>query len=282
MGIDRIKNRVYVNTGYDGANVACIDTDKGPVLVDTPMLAKDIAHWGSFLSGLNPKEVPYIIVTHSHFDHIIGNKTFTGPVVMHEAALQQMLKEGGTLREAMAPLAPGRTKEDVDFILSEPLVYPEITFEEDLSLHVGGVVFRLFHIGGHTPGSLCVYLENEKIILPGDNVTAGLHPYKGDGNFRDWIDSLKFMKSLDAEVIIPGHGEICEAGELDRFIEYFTRLWHMTENLIKKGKPKEEIVEKVHERMFGYFEVDPARLEGAKMMFDMGTARLFNELICSL
>jgi cyclase len=279
MGIDRIKDRVYVNTGYDGGNVACIDTDRGPVLVDTPMLPKDIAHWGEFLSGANPKEAAYIIATHHHFDHIIGNKTFGGRVIMHEAALAEMCKEGGTLREAMAPLAPGRTKEEIDFILSESLAYPEITFEDDMALYVGGVVFRLFYIGGHTPGSICVFLENEKILLAGDNVTAGLHPYKGDGNFKDWIESLKFMKRLDAEVIVPGHGEVCGADELNRFIEYFSRLWFMTEKLIKKGEAKEEIVKKVHERMFGYFDVDPARLEGARVMFDMGTARLYDEII---
>jgi cyclase len=282
MGTDRIKGRVYVNTGYDGANVACIDTGRGPVLVDAPMLQKDISDWKAVLESLNSGGPAYIIATHAHFDHIIGNNALGERVVMHAAALQAMLAEGGTLREAMAPLAPGRTKEDIDFILSEPLVHPQITFEEDISLYVGGVALRLFCIGGHTPGSICVHLEDENVLFTGDNITAGLHPYKGDAHFRDWIESLKFMKSLAPDIIVPGHGEVCEADELDRFIEYFSRLWYLTEHMIKKGKDKQEIVKTVHDRMFGYFEVDPERLEGAKAMFDMGTVRLFDEIISCL
>ena len=34
-------------------------------------------------------------------------------------------------------------------------------------------------------------------------------------------------------------------------------------------------------KMFGFFDVDAERLEASKMMFDMGTAQLYNEMIVS-
>lgn len=282
MPIEQVKDDIYVNVEYDGANVACINTDAGLVLIDTPMLPKDINHWQSFLTGLNPKGVQYIIVTHHHFDHIIGNRTFGGKVIMHEIAKDEMLEKNGTLRESMAPYAPGRTAEEIDFILSEPLILPEITFSDELSLCFGNVNFQLIHIGGHTRGSICVYMEKEKALFAGDNITGGYHPYKGNANFKEWIEALQFLSCLDIDLIISGHGVVCEARELDRYIEYFTRLWFRTEHLIKKGKSKDEIIKKVHEEMFGYFKVDPERLEGAKMMFDLGTARLYNEILSEI
>jgi len=281
MGINQIRDHIYVNTEYDGTNVACINTDDGMVLVDTPMLPKDIAHWQEFINRINQKEIAYIIATHHHFDHIIGNKTFGGRVIMHEVAKDEMFEKDGTLRESMAAGAPGRTKEEVDFILSQPLVSPEITFEDEMSLYMGSVKFRLSHVGGHTVGSICVYLEDEKILLTGDNLTAGLHPYKGHANFKDWIEALKWMKCLDVDLIIPGHGEVCEVGELDRFIEYFHTLWFMTEDLIKKGIGKSQVIAEVREKMFGFFDVDPESLEASQMMFDMGTDQLYMEIILS-
>jgi len=45
MGIEAITERIHANVEWDGSNVACVNTTEGVVLVDTPMLPKDIAHW---------------------------------------------------------------------------------------------------------------------------------------------------------------------------------------------------------------------------------------------
>jgi cyclase len=249
------------------------------VLVDTPMLPKDIGEWQEYIRGLEPDTVRYTIATHHHYDHIVGNDAMGGCLIMQEIALSEMREEGGTLREDMAPTAPGRTPEEVDFILTVPLVNPEITFEDEMSLYPGNDVLRLVHVGGHCPGSICIYFENEKILFTGDNMTAENHPYKGDADFARWIEALRWMKTLDVDIIIPGHGEVCGTRELDRFHEYFIRLWLMTKKMIKKGKGKEDIVKKVHEKLFGFFEVVPERLERAEAMFDAGTRRLYEEIL---
>ena len=67
MGIESVTERIHANVGWDGSNVVCIDTAEGVVLVDTPMLPKDIAQWKEFVLGLNPKGIRYIVITHSHF-----------------------------------------------------------------------------------------------------------------------------------------------------------------------------------------------------------------------
>jgi glyoxylase-like metal-dependent hydrolase (beta-lactamase superfamily II) len=125
--------------------------------------------------------------------------------------------------------------------------------------------------------SICV--EEERVLLTGDNVTAGRHPYKGEGNFTEWMKALRWMKGLEIELIIPGHGEVCQKSELDRLTEYFSRLWHITEDLIKRGMGREEVIMEVNRLMFNYYEIEPERLEGAKIMFDIGTARLYDEIL---
>ena len=140
MGIEAITRRIHANVEYDGSNVACIDTGEGVVLVDTPMLPNDIAHWKRFVLGLSPKGIRYIAITHAHFDHIIGCNQLGGTVIMQRGGRETLFEEDATLRESMAGLSPDRTQEEVDFILSEPLIASEITMEKELTLNLGEAV----------------------------------------------------------------------------------------------------------------------------------------------
>ena len=278
MGIEAITQRIHANVEYDGTNVACVDTEEGVVLVDTPMLPKDIAHWRSFVLGLSPKGVKYVAITHAHFDHIIGCHQLGGTVIMQREGRASLYEEDATLRESMAGLSPDRTQEEVDFILSEPLIASEITMERELTLNLGETTLDLHHVGGHTRDSIVVHAVEDRILMTGDNLTSATHPYKGHACFADWIQALELMNTLDVETVVPGHGEICGRNEIGRFIDYMRALWSITGDLVKRGASCEEAVRKVAEEMFGHFEVEPARLEAARMMFDQGTERLYQEI----
>jgi len=133
-------------------------------------------------------------------------------------------------------------------------------------------------VGGHTKDSIVVYAVENRILMAGDNLTSATHPYKGHAYFADWIKALEFMNTLDVETVVPGHGEICGKDEIGRFIDYMHALWSITADLLERGVSCEEAVGKVNDEMFGHFEVEPARLEAARTMFDQGTERLYREI----
>ena len=279
MGIEEIAKDIFANVEYDGGNVACINTPEGVVLVDTPMLPKQISEWKDFVLELDPKGARYIINTHIHFDHILGCNAIGGAVIMHERMRESLFQENSTLRESFVPGTPGRTQEEIDFLLSEPLIPSEITVSKDLTLHMGDRTIRLLHLGGHTPDSMVVHVVEDQVLITGDLVTAGLHPYKGDACFSDWIEALEHMQTLDVETVIPGHGPVCTADEIGRLLEYFHRLWDVTADLVSEGRSRDDVIKAVHEKVFDYFEIEPDMLEGARMMFDVGTAQLYKEVL---
>ncbi len=282
MGIQEIAGHIYYNLEYQPANVACIDTGDGLVLVDTPTYPEEISRWKEFIDGLKPKQVEYIISTHQHFDHVTGNHTMGGKVIMQEKAKESMEREGGTLREALAPHLAGITQEQLDFILSQPLVSPTITFGDQMSLKMGDLNIRLFRVGGHSSGSLIVYVEEDKVLLTGDNVSSGRHPFRGNADHLEWIEALKWMKGLEIDTIIPGHGELCGKEELDRIIEYLSRLWYLTEDMVKKGASREEVMVETRNRMFDFFDVEPEMLEETQGLFDGGAPRLYDEILARI
>jgi len=278
MPIEQLTENIYVNVDYDGGNIACVNTDEGLVLLDTPMLPQHIDEWKTFITSLNPKGVKYLINSHIHFDHILGNNQLGGVVISHEIMRERIFEKGATLREDMAGGIPGRSEAETSFILNETLISAEIVFSEELTIHLGGLTFQLVHIGGHTADSIVVYVPEEQILFAGDNITAASHPYKGDACFSDWLKGLDRLKDFEIKKIIPGHGEICERNEIDRFIDYFQTLIQAAEELINKGLNRDEVVKSIHDKMFSYFKVEPDMIEGSKMMFDFGTRKLYDEL----
>ena len=84
MGIQEVAGHIYTNLDYLPANVACIDTGDGLVLVDTPTLPEEISHWKDFVDSLKPKKVEYIIAFNNAnstqtatFDSDTPSTTFT-------------------------------------------------------------------------------------------------------------------------------------------------------------------------------------------------------------
>jgi len=147
-----------------------------------------------------------------------------------------------------------------------------------LTLNLGETTLELHHVGGHSADSIVVHAVEDRILMSGDNITSARHPYKGHACFSDWITALEFMNTLDVDTIIPGHGEICGRDEIGRFIDYMRSLYSLTEESIEEGVSCDAAVRKVADRMFGYFETEPERLEAARMMFDLGTKRLYQEI----
>jgi glyoxylase-like metal-dependent hydrolase (beta-lactamase superfamily II) len=151
-----------------------------------------------------------------------------------------------------------------------------------MCLKQGNLNIKLFHVGGHSSGSLCVYVEEDKVLLTGDNVSCARHPFRGTADHLEWIKALKWMKGLEIDTIIPGHGEICGKEELDRLLEYLSRLWYLTEDLVKKGMDRESVIEESRNRMFSYFDVEPEALEEATFLFDGGASRLYDEILARI
>ena len=81
------------------------------------------------------------------------------------------------------------------------------------SLEVGDMVWEVIHIPGHSQGSIALYNQKEKILIPGDVVYADYAIGRFDlhgANGPQLKDSLMALAELDVEVLLPGHNRIVE------------------------------------------------------------------------
>lgn len=277
MTVQKVKSRTYVDTELMGTNVACIDTEQGLVLIDTPYVPDDIQQWKDTLAELSDRPIAYVVDTHHHFDHCLGNALYSPNVVAHQSTYEELTKPDGTMRQYFLSDSEELTPEVKRQVFDLPIGLPRLTFTDRMWLYLGDATIELIHAGGHTDSSIYIYLVEDKVLFTGDTMVSNLHPYKGQANFRQWIAALEKIQAMDVDIIVPGHGDVCGMEEATRMLDYFRQMWERVSSLRHAGHSKEEVVRGTHD-LIGFFPVEPGTETDAAMRFDEGTARLYDEL----
>lgn len=151
-------------------------------------------------------KIQKILLTHAHIDHVFGLQwafdTFKVPVNMHQEDQEvlDMLQASG-IRFGMS-IDP--VKVDVEYI------------NEDDELELDGEKFKIYHVPGHSPGSVVYHNENQKFMISGDVLFEGsigrTDLYKG--NYDQLIDGIRTkLFVLDPETqVFSGHGNPTSIG----------------------------------------------------------------------
>ncbi|MGH9675217.1 MAG: MBL fold metallo-hydrolase [Bryobacteraceae bacterium] len=211
-------------------NVYLVALDRGWMLVDCG-LASD-ASFQALEEGLATLGVAFgdirrILITHSHPDHM-GNAPKlierTGAELLmnpDEAALLSEVAEGEdrppwldqVLREAAVPAAMVAGIDNA-FRKYRKVFHPLqpdrlLTGGERIPTALGDL--EVICTPGHSPGHLCLYSHDRRLLLSGDHLLPGITPNIGWLPGRDML--AEYLQSLDrvdpypAEKIIPSHGQ---------------------------------------------------------------------------
>jgi len=163
--------------------------------------------------GRSVDEITTVVITHNHFDHIAGLpdllKLTEVKVIAHAAGLvgadAYAPYPEGIRRMLRVPfLNPLRRR----FVLGESDVDVQLTGGEVLNL-LGGL--QVIHTPGHTPGSICLYSPQRRLVFVGDamrrhrrSLELPAKPVSTD--LVQAVDSLRKIAELDFDVMVFGHG----------------------------------------------------------------------------
>jgi glyoxylase-like metal-dependent hydrolase (beta-lactamase superfamily II) len=231
-------------TNNETANAGCIVTGQGIVVVDSldkPARARQLA---AAMEGMFSQPVLYVVNTHHHYDHVLGNQVFQAPVIANSALPDQL---AAAMARDLSPVAIAAwiSEHPEDRWLADELepVYPTLLFEQQMEIELAPTRLVLLHLGGHTPDSIVVDLPEAGVLYAGDLLFEGRMPFMRYAHIAEWIQALYHLESLGARTIVPGHGALCDMAYLVRFRDYLEALQAGVQSLVARGWEKGDVMD---------------------------------------
>lgn len=185
--------------------------------------------------------VKYVINTHDHDDHWLGNSFYKskGALLIGARTYEQNVVVGMETRmqRALGSELYGKTK----------IVKLDTVVDNNLTLNVSGKTFEIKQLveKAHTKGDLTVYLPDEKVIFAGDTVFNGRVTSLRDGSLIGSIKILELINALHPKVIIGGHGYRTDANATETLNGYLIEMKEEIQEALDNDVSMEEITKKV-------------------------------------
>ena len=211
--------------------VYVLELDDGVALIDAGWnteVAWDALNAGLATAGGSMSDVRAVLVTHIHPDHygLAGRvREASGAWVgLHPAdaeLIQARYADPDQLVENMSRLlqasgVPEDRRPDLEQASMEirsivMLAEPDVFFEDEQVLELGGWDLRTLWTPGHSPGHVCFYSEERQLLLAGDHVlpritpNVSYHSQQVPNPLGDFLASLERLRELDPEEVLPAH-----------------------------------------------------------------------------
>ncbi|RME82120.1 MAG: MBL fold metallo-hydrolase [Caldilineae bacterium] len=269
--------QLYAETTFQHSNPGFVVTSEGVICIDSPLIPSEARAWRRTIdetSGGLP--ILYVIVTDHHRGHCLGSQWLSRTVIAHELAWKHMRNYGENFKQRVRDSFKKQPEIRVQFEDLE-IIVPSITFQDALTIIRGDRVVRVIHVGGHTPATSMVWFPVEKVLFAGDIVWIDQHPFMTQANSAEWLAALDFIRTLQPQYIVPGHGPLCDVSALDRLTEYLTFLRRRTLDLFNAGRSKQETASLLIPELKPWFPIPPERSPKIESQIRSGIGRVYDE-----
>src|SRR2546427_3337489 len=228
--VKQVTSDLYFFYDYDGSNSVFLVTDAGVLVIDTREHPRAGQNLIERIRKVTDKPVKWVINSHFHGDHTYGNAAF-------QAAGATFLAQQETAR-LMKLVQPKEMARRQDYFKEHnydpkevKLILPDVTFDDQMSIYLGGRGIRLMYFGpGQQPGDTFVLFPHDRALFtPGAFTSHSMPNMAFTTSVDNWVKLLdKVAAREDYDVILPAHGDVAhreDVRELQSMLadEYATR-----------------------------------------------------------
>jgi len=227
--------------GGNMVNTCFVQTKQGFVVIDSGPTYAYAAQAYAQMQKIEKLPVKYVINTHDHDDHWLGNSFYKGKgaLLIGPRTYEQNVVVGMETRmqRTLGSALYGKTK----------IVKLDRVVDKNLTLKLGSKLFEIKQLvkKAHTQGDLIVYLPEEKVIFAGDTVFNGRVTSLRDGSLIGSIKLLEQIEALHPKVIIGGHGYKTDANATEALKMYLLEMKQEVLEALDSDVSMEQITQKV-------------------------------------
>jgi glyoxylase-like metal-dependent hydrolase (beta-lactamase superfamily II) len=200
----KISDHVWAVMGFP--NVAIVVGQRATLVVDTGLGPRNGATIARVAAKLSGNQKLFLTTTHFHPEHAAGEGGFPpNTILIRNAPQQQEMEKHGA---EMIEMFSSRSAQNKELLTGVKLRSPDIVFETEAKIDLGGVTAHLLWLGGaHTKGDELTLVEPDGTLVSGDVVQNKVVPniFSDGGTPSSWIAVLDKISALNVQHVLPDH-----------------------------------------------------------------------------
>ncbi len=276
----KIASNIYVSTAYPGVNVGFIVLPTGAIAVDVPTLPQDARAWRQRIVETAGGPILYLVLTDTHPDRMLSAGLLEVPIVAARAAYERASAYSDGFWRGVVEGWARRFPEAADDLAGASGTLPEIMVENRLTLRKGGMDVTVERIAGAFPGSVRIYLPEQRILFVGDTLVVDTHPYMDAApDTKAWLSTLKSLRRARSSklTIVPGRGPLCDPSATLPLSEYIALARRRARSWRTSGRARVDKAAAVAE-LLPLFPIPDGEQDLVQRRIKAGLERLHEEL----
>jgi cyclase len=228
---------------FSGSNALVLTTNDGVLVIDTrthPRHGQDLIER---IRKITDKPIKWVINSHFHGDHHMGNAPFkaTGATFVAQ-------NETARLMEKLQPKEMARRIDGFRSRRLDPndvkLVLPDVTFDSEMTIRLGGREARLFYLGpGQQAGDTFVHFPHARMLFtPGSFAKHSMPNMAFTTSVENWLKLLDQVAAMDVDYLLPAHGDVSVRADVKELSAMLADEYATVKDAVARGIPVEEAV----------------------------------------
>jgi glyoxylase-like metal-dependent hydrolase (beta-lactamase superfamily II) len=188
-----LARHVYIEDHFPGVTLGAILLEEGLVQVDAPPSPEDVRTWRGALMTLGGSSQRLLVNLDAHPDRTLGARAMDCMVLAQEKTVA-VFRSRPTTFKAQGD-ETGSDWEGIPGLSSIRWIFPELTFDQDMTIHWGDMTVRMEYHPGPATGASWVILPEVKIVFVGDAVLRNQPPFLEPECIRYQVHFLKLAQT---------------------------------------------------------------------------------------
>jgi glyoxylase-like metal-dependent hydrolase (beta-lactamase superfamily II) len=204
QSVTKVSEHVSVIIGFP--NIGIVVGQSATLVVDTGLGPRNGAAVAKLVGKLSHNSRLYLTTTHFHPEHAAGEPGFPPETILIRNVVQQEdMRQHG---EEMLDFFRDRSPQNKELLANVRLREPDILFQKEATIDLGGVTARLMWLGeAHTKGDELIFIEPDRTLISGDVVQNKTIPgiFRDGGTPATWLAVLDQLVPLNSAHVLPDH-----------------------------------------------------------------------------